>query len=474
MGGLGIMGTMEMARNSMRVARSGAEVSGNNLANASNPIYARQRIKIDSSVTIPTEKGPQGSGAAVARLEQIRDKVLDAAVIYENSITGYHEGRLGYLQQAENALGQTVDNHTIDAGGAYGTYGLSEGMTELFNSFQSLSVSPTSISERQTVISNAKKISSKLNTVDERLDRLRAAINEEVKDTIAQVNGKIKEVAYIAINIGNIEVIDGSANEVRDSLQYAMEQLSKYAEIKTTYNENGDLSLEVNNHEMITDNVMTNGITAKQDTVTGMYYMVDTAEGKTVNPNTGHIKGLIDVRDQSVKNLREDIDAMASQLITEVNALHQTGYDLDGVNDNSRGFFDGTGAANIKVNETIADNPRKLQGSSSAGETSNNDILRSIADLGSKAIAGLNSVSFSEYYSNTLSRFGHEVSLTTSQLNDQKTVEQLLLKQRESIMGVSIDEEVANLVVYQRAFQASAKLLTTMDGLMQDVLNMTR
>ncbi|MDP6905778.1 MAG: hypothetical protein QF406_15235, partial [Verrucomicrobiota bacterium] len=158
-----------------------------------------------------------------------------------------------------------------------------------------------------------------------------------------------------------------------------MEQLSKYAEIKTTYNENGELSLEVNNHEMITDNVMTNGITAKQDTVTGMYYMVDTAEGKTVNPNTGHIKGLIDVRDQSVKTLREDIDAMASQLITEVNALHQTGYDLDGVNDNSRGFFDGTGAANIKVNETIADNPRKLQGSSSAGETSNNDILRSIA-----------------------------------------------------------------------------------------------
>jgi flagellar hook-associated protein 1 FlgK len=83
-------------------------------------------------------------------------------------------------------------------------------------------------------------------------------------------------------------------------------------------------------------------------------------------------------------------------------------------------------------------------------------------------------VSFSEYYSNTLSRFGHDVALTTSQLNDQKTVEKLLIRQRESIMGVSIDEEVANLVVYQRAFQASAKLLTTMDGLMQDVLNMTR
>ena len=472
--GLGIMGTMEMARNAMRVARSGAEVAGNNLANASNPIYARQRIKINSSVTIPTEKGPQGSGAAVARIEQIRDSVLDASIVYENSITGYHEGKQMYLFRAETALGQTVDNQSIDAGAAYGSYGLSEGMTELFNSFQSLSVSPTSIPERQTVISNAKKVASKLRTVDERLSRLRTAINEEVKDTINQVNGKIKEVAYIAINIGNIEVTEGSANEVRDSLQDSMEQLSKYVDINTTTNDNGELSVFLNGHEMITDNVMTNSIQLTKDSSTGMYFMKELNHGNKIDPEVGYIKGMIDVRDGSVKDLRSEINTLASQLITEVNALHQTGYDLDGVNDSSSGFFEGSGAADIKVNETISDNPRKLQGSSSGAEASNNDILRSIANLGSTAIAGLNSVAFSEYYGNTVSRFGQDVALTTSQLNDQKTVERMLTKQRESIMGVSIDEEVANLVVYQRAFQASAKLLTVMDRLMEDVLNMTR
>ena len=83
--GLGIMGTMEMARNAMRVARNGAEVSGNNLANAANPAYARQRVKLGSSVTIPTENGPQGSGAEVARLEQVRDRVLDKTNIWTPS-----------------------------------------------------------------------------------------------------------------------------------------------------------------------------------------------------------------------------------------------------------------------------------------------------------------------------------------------------------------------------------------------------
>ena len=105
---------------------------------------------------------------------------------------------------------------------------------------------------------------------------------------------------------------------------------------------------------------------------------------------------------------------------------------------------------------------------------SNNDVLRSIAALSTTTITNLSGMTFSENYGNTVSRFGQDLSLATSQLNDQQTVQKMLEKQRESIMGVSIDEEVANLVIYQRAFQASARLLSTMDDLMQDVIDMTR
>ena len=126
------------------------------------------------------------------------------------------------------------------------------------------------------------------------------------------------------------------------------------------------------------------------------------------------------------------------------------------------------------VNASIISDPRKLQGSSSATEVSNNDVLRSIAALSTKTVTNLSGMTFSENYGNTVSRFGQDLALATSQLNDQQTVQKMLEKQRESIMGVSVDEEVANLVIYQRAFQASARLLSTMDDLMQDVLNMTR
>ncbi len=472
-GGLGIMGTMEMARNSMRVARAGAEISGNNLANASNPIYSRQRIKIGSAITIPTEKGPQGSGSEVARLEQIRDKVLDKSIISEKSVTKYFEAKQLFLRRAEANLGQSIDNQTIDAGGAYSSYGIAEGMTELFNSFQSLSVSPTSTAERQTVVFNAQKVADKFNTVDRRLSNLQTASNEEIKDVIESINTHIKETAYIAVNIGNIEAVEGSANEVRDALQAKLETISEFVNISTTTSDDGELNVFVDGVQMVTENVMTNSVKTHTD-ANGMAYMADRNNGNVFNLKSGYLKGLIDARDVSIKDLKDTVSGLATQLIGEVNSLHQSGYDLYGANDPTAGLFTGTTAADMAVNAAIISDPRKIQGSSSPTETSNNDVIRSIAALGNKTISDLNGMTFSEHYGNTVSRFGQDLALTTSQLNDQRTVQKMIEKQRESVMGVSVDEEIANLVIYQRAFQASAKLLTTMDGLMKDVLNMGR
>ena len=467
--GLGIMGTMEMARNAMRVARSGAEVSGNNLANAANPAYARQRIKLNSSVTIPTEKGPQGSGAEVARLESIRDKVLDKSIISEKSISQYLDSKQVYLRRAEANLGQTIDSRSIDSGG--GAHGISEGMTELFNSFQSLSVSPTSTAERQIVVFNAQKIADKFNTIDRRLSDLRTGINAEVEDLVTSVNSKLKAVANIAVNLGNIEIVEGSANEVRDSLQSSLEELAEFVNISTATNDDGELNVFIDGVQMITDNIMTNSVDLHTDT-NGMHTMAEQVAGNVMNLKSGYLKGLIDARDTSIVDLQTKINTLATQLITEVNTLHRSGYDLNG--NTGQDLFTGTGAADVGDNTNIVSDPRQLQGSSSASESSNNDVIRSIAALSTTALAGLNGMTFSEHYGNTISRFGQEISLTTAQLDDQKAVQKMLEKQRESIMGVSVDEEVANLVVYQRAFQASAKLLTTMDNLMKDVLNLTR
>ena len=472
MSGLGIMGTMEMARNAMQTARQGAEIAGHNLANAANPIYARQRIKIASAVTIPTDKGPQGSGSEVARLEQIRDYAIDKALVSEKSITKYLEAKQRQLRRAEASLGQTLDRQSIDAGESYGSYGVAEGLSGLFNSFQSLSASPTSTAERQTVVFNAQKLADKMNIVDRRLSDLRSSINDEVKDEIDNVNAKIESVSILASSIGNTKIVEGEANEIRDAMQASLEELSEYVNITTTTNEDGKLSLFVDGYEMVTNNAMTGSVKLHTDS-NGMHFVAATKSGDAISLKSGSVKGLVDVRDDSIKDLQDQLNTIASNLITEVNALHQTGFDLSANDDSSLTFFTGTNASDIGVNSTIISDPRRLQ-AAGTGEAGDNSIIRAMAEVGDSAISGLSNMTFSKHYGNTVSRFGQDMALTNTRLIDQQAVQTMLEKQRDSVQGVSIDEEVANLIIYQRAFQASARMIRTMDTLMNEILGMQR
>ena len=142
MPGIGLLGTMEMARNAMQTARQGAEVTGHNLANASNPAYSRQRVKIESAATIDTAQGSQGTGSKVAQFEAIRNKLIEDQIVSERSVTGYLDTKQRALQQAEVALGQVIDRHTLNEGGDADQFGIAEGLTDFFwQSFRAFSLS---------------------------------------------------------------------------------------------------------------------------------------------------------------------------------------------------------------------------------------------------------------------------------------------------------------------------------------------
>jgi len=308
--------------------------------------------------------------------------------------------------------------------------------------------------------------------VDRRLGDLRSSINVEQDFETDDVNAKIEAVATLAASVGNTEIVEGAANEIRDSMQAAMEDLSELVNISTTTNEHGKLSLFIAGYEMITDNAMTGSVKIHTDS-NGMNFMADNKTGDVLTLQSGSVKGLIDVRDGSIKDLQDQLNSLASELITEVNAKHQTGFDLSANNDTSLTFFTGTNASDIGVNSAIISDPRLLQ-AAGTGEVGDNTAIREMAEVGATAISGLNNMTFSEHYGNTISRFGQEMALTDTKLIDQLAVQGMLEKQRDSVQGVSIDEEVANLIIYQRAFQASARLISTMDTLMNDVMNMQR
>ena len=478
--GLGLFGTMEMARNSLAASRTAAEVTGHNLANASNPAYSRQRIKVEPSPALPTTEGPQGTGANVAGFEQIRDYTLDKFLVSEKYLTSYYDSKLTTLMQAQARLGQILDRQTVDPkAGNSGQTGLAERITDFFNTFQSLSAAPTSNTERRLSVVSGQELADRFKRAHDRLNSLRTDINSEVSNAVEEVNRLLESISVISQRIGASESgSTGMANELRDTRQSWYEMLSKYTDFTYSENTDGQMTLMVGGHALIdedtlVDQFQTTTITDSPTSVQQeMTYIKLINKSGLLNVTGGKIKGLIDARDDTIFTIQDEVNDVATSLITKVNALHITGYNLDGANNSSLKFFTGTGAANIAVETSLVDDPRRIQASAYASEPGDNTIAKQIAGLGQKSISILGGLTFNERYNNAVAQFGQSIGNVETHLEAQEAVERLLLKQRDTISGVSIDEEVANLMIYQRAFQASSRIISTVDALLADLLRL--
>src|SRR3954469_8747338 len=142
---LGLFGTLNLSARSLQVQQQGIEVAGHNLANVNNPAYARQRVAIQTSTAITTNAGLEGTGSDVARIQQVRDALLDNQLVNENSETGSLEAQQQSWQYAQADLGQQLDPGATGAEGAAaasvtgGQHGIGDGIVQLFKSFQALS-----------------------------------------------------------------------------------------------------------------------------------------------------------------------------------------------------------------------------------------------------------------------------------------------------------------------------------------------
>ena len=164
-----------MARTSLQMNQRAIELAGHNLANVSNPAYARQRLKLQTSIGVPTEQGLQGGGVEITGVEHFRDYLLDRQVANEQSVLAYLEHKQKILQYTQAAIGQELDRASSSAEGnaasqgVSGQMGLGDNLTDFFNSLQALSTNPNSQAYRQVVIFKAQNLSEKFNRVDFRL-----------------------------------------------------------------------------------------------------------------------------------------------------------------------------------------------------------------------------------------------------------------------------------------------------------------
>jgi flagellar hook-associated protein 1 FlgK len=474
---LGLFGTLNLTTRSLQVQQQGIEVAGHNLANVNNPAYARQRVMIATSPTVQAENGMiEGTGADVTAIQQVRSSILDSQLVSENSVTGSLEAQQQALQYAQSDLGQQIDRGATGAegaaaaGGTGGQHAIGDAINDLFNSFQSLSTQPSSMTERDIVLNKATQLTDRFRDTDSRLASLSASINTDLDSDVSQVNSVLGDIAKLNQQIARAEInSNGAANDLRDSRQAKLEELGKLVKFDTSAGEAGAVNVSIGGVLMVDTTVVSNQLQTYD--AGGGQMLVRAATGSTpLDITSGHIAGLIETRDGAVKTLRDDLSTLATSLITQINTLHQGGFGKDG--STGLAFFTGTNASDIRVNQTLIDDPGKIGASDSNGDVGNNKVIVAMAQLANAPQAALADQTFTQKYGRVVADLGASLSKVNQGISDQAAVVNMVTTQRDSVSAVSLDEEMADLVKFQRAYQASAQVVNVVNTMLETIINM--
>ena len=465
----GLIGNLLNATKSLAAQQAGVEVAGRNLANINNPNYSRQRIELGDKVLVDTKLGPIGNGVEVLAIKQIRDQFLDGAVAREASQTGLLQAQQSGLERAQTALAEQVDRSTDSSSistATSSTNGIGASINDFFNSFDELAAKPLDTGAKQVLLQKADTLANKFNVTDKRLSSLQSDLTEEVRIGTDKTNSILSQIADLNGEIQKFEIrVPESARELRDQRQAKLEELSKYIDFSSRTIPGGFGQIQIVAKDtagadvLLVDKTSVNGgITFNGTQISGG------------NPSTalglqgGVLKGHLLVRDGAIQGLRDDLKKTADQVASGVNAA----YSPTGSN-----FFQAAPASGLMaLDPTLNFNSLKATGTTDAGA---NEVALAVADVARTKFSTGSGDSIdgtiSGFFTKTVSGVGEALNGTNSKLSDQELIEKMTTKNRDAVSSVSMDEEMADLMKFQRSYQANARVVRVIDEMLDGLIN---
>ena len=444
------------------------EITGKNLANVNNVDYARQRVIYGDRGTVVTPTGAESLGLEALGVQQLRDTLLDRQVMREIALKSTFQAEQSAYQRAQAGLGQSIDRSaSASETGAAGTAGISAAIDDFFNAFHSFAARPTDDGERQTLLQKAGILTDRFQLADTRISQVQSDLDASVAKDVEDVNRLLSAIAELNGQIGRFEINSpGSAVDLRDQRQARLEELAAKLPVEIRDTSDGQVQVYAKDADgaevVLVDLAKVKGAVAFDGT------NISAGDPATVVALAGgSIKGALTARDGAIQTIRNELDQLARQLVTSVNGAYNPG----GATGN---FFNpaGTTASTISLVASLSAATLKASDGGAAGD---NTIALAVAQLAnskfSTAAGDHIDGTFSGYFSNTVSKLGQALSSANSRAEDQANIERLVRSQRDGVSGVSLDEEMADLMKYQRAFQASSRVFSVMDELLDVVVN---
>jgi flagellar hook-associated protein 1 FlgK len=464
-----ITSLMDTGKRSMMNSQTALQTAGHNIANKTTEGYSRQRVDIESMSSFTEGQLRVGMGARAAQVSRINNPYIEKQIQRESAQMSYHESRADALARVEDIFNEQSNK------------GLNQYLTDFFNSWRELSNSPESLASRTMVKESSQALAKDFNRVDKQLTGVQNDIDGQIMSHIDQVNQYTKEIASLNEKIQSVEMQGIPANDDRDRRDLLLKKLGE--KINITFAEGTDTQVTVTAGKtaLLVSGFESNDLkcytTGERDRLEIFFKGTSSPRKITEQITGGVIGGGLEVRDHIIEDAKLATDKMAYTLAKEVNRAHIEGYDRNG----KKGilFFEmpervSGAAAAMTVNETILRDPGKISAGMRLNAPSDNSVANVVTSLQNHQLMDDGGATLDDYYNSQVGKIGVVAQRAMKTQEAQKSIVAQLTNIRESISGVSLDEETTKMIEFQKAYDASARLIRTSDELFDTVLNIKR
>jgi flagellar hook-associated protein 1 FlgK len=462
----GISNLFNIGSSGLFAFQQALSVTGHNMANVNTKGYSKQDAVLGEALPINGRPGQIGTGVQVTAIQRNVDAFINSQLLASRQQLGQHDASNSALSDIERLFGDSNDQS------------LGTDLNNLFKAFQDVATDPSNVTARTVLLSKAKTVADRLNQADSTLSIQRQSLDQEIGQTISTINNLAQQVADLNDKIGQAELSGQHANDLRDQRQRVIHDIGEQINVTSLEDETGQVTLFVGQGQVLVDKNVTHQLTgtanAANSGLLDVNYQITASASVTMTSviSNGRLKGLLDARDVTIPDVRTKLDTLASNLVTEVNTQHQLGVGLDG--STSLNFFASTGVTARTISLALTDGRQIAASDTAAGLPGNNVNALALANLAHKSMTALGNATLNGYYQTTASGVGSDAQQASQDLTAQQMLQNELEAHWSEVSGVSLDEELVNMMTYQRAFEASSRIVVMADELMQTILNLKR
>jgi flagellar hook-associated protein 1 len=452
-----------VAQSGLNAQRRAMDILGYNIAHANDPTYKRQRLVMADSAILassqeanPLGSTPFGTGVGAGDVERVYDTLIENRLRFSNQAAAQWDFKSTSMQQIESIYGEPGDST------------LQSDLDAFWNSWQKVATNPESLPIKSSLLEDTEALCNHIRNIDSQMSQTVEDLNLSIKDKTDRINSIGEEIAKLNNEIGALESGAVPINDLQNRRDALVLELSKLTNITQHGDGKENYIISISGRVFVQGSHY-NKLETVIDANNNRQIQWENDHEK-VDIKDGEVKGILDMRDVNIPSYISQLNDIAKQIVTNVNALHSTGMtstkDALGNPVQAGNFFDPAklDASSISLDPSIINHP-ELVGSSQSGAVGDGEIANQIALLKEKQVTG-NGLTINQLYSSLVQDIGSMSSISQRQAAAHKLSMDQFTTQQQSISGVSLDEEMTNMIKFQQAYSASARVISAMNDML--------